>query len=399
MITVEKAYETIFNTLKDFGTERVSLDQAIGRVLAEDIQADRDLPPYDRVTRDGIAIRYSAFAEGKRSFPVDAVAPAGSPQMKMEMADHCLEVMTGAILPEGCDTVLMYEEIDIKDGVAHLQTEAVDEGQYIHYQGQDRKGGDIIIKAGRRMSPAEVGLAAAVGKASLQVKKMPRCMVISTGDELVEVHETPLAHQIRRSNVYRLKTTLERVFGIAADTHHLKDDMEAILRDLKRIMDEYDVVMLSGGVSKGKFDFLPSALEQLGVEKLFHKIYQRPGKPFWFGKSPQGSVIFALPGNPVSSFMCTQCYFVPWLEASLGLPEKSKPQAILQADVQFKPDLTYFLAVQIGYNDQGQMLAKPVEGNGSGDLANLVDADAFVQLPRGKDVYEAGEVYPVVFYR
>lgn len=392
MITVKEATEIVLTNAKDFGSVSVYLHDAIGRILREDITADRDFPPYDRVTMDGISIAYEAFRKGKRSFPIQEVAAAGSPQKQLKNKEHCFEVMTGAILPEGTDTVIRYEDIKTKDGVAYLQIEDIRDKQNVHHQGSDRAKKTVIVKSGKRISPAEIGIAATVGKAQLKVSRLLKTIILSTGDELVEIDETPLPHQIRKSNVHRLRTTLLQ-FGIHADTAHLQDDWEEILEKLEKILKIYDVVLLSGGVSKGKFDFLPKALEELGVKKHFHKIQQRPGKPIWFGIAPSEATIFALPGNPVSSFMCMQRYFIPWLKKSLGTSEEIIPYALLNKEVAFKPNLTYFLQVKISFNEEGRLLATPVEGNGSGDLANLTDADGFLELEQGKDIYEKGEVY------
>ncbi|MEL6943306.1 MAG: molybdopterin molybdotransferase MoeA [Bacteroidota bacterium] len=328
MITVKEATAIVLANARDFGTVNVSLHDAIGQILREDIVADRDFPPYDRVTMDGIAIAHQAFENGKRSFPIQEVAAAGSPQKKLADMDSCFEVMTGAILPQGTDTVIRYEDIETKDGLAHLQIEHIQAQQNVHHQGSDRSKDTVIVKAGKRISPAEIGIAATVGKARLDVSRLPKTMIISTGDELVEIEETPLPHQIRRSNVHRLKTTLMQ-FGVKADTAHLQDDWEEILEKLKDILNNYELILLSGGVSKGKFDFLPKALEELGVQKHFHKIQQRPGKPIWFGTAPSGATIFALPGNPVSSFMCMQRYLLPWLKKSLGTSNEVVVHAIL----------------------------------------------------------------------
>ena len=398
MITVEEATQIISKTIKDTGISIVPLHLAIGRVLREDLFADRDFPPYHRITMDGIAIRYDAFEKGERTFPIEGVAAAGSAQMTMQNDAACLEVMTGAILPNNTDTVIRYEDLLIEDGKATIQVELLREGQNVHNKGEDRLQGSLVVRQGKIISPAEIGVAATVGKAELRVSRLPKAIIISTGDELVEVDETPLAHQIRKSNVHRLRSTFAK-YGIQADTFHLNDDWDEILKQLKTILEDYEIVMLSGGVSKGKFDFLPDALKELGVEKLFHKIKQRPGKPFWFGQAPSGARVFALPGNPVSSFMCTQIYFVPWLTQSLQLPLENLPHAILQRDTLFKPDLVYFLQVKISYDNQGRILAMPIDGNGSGDLANLVDADAFLRLPRGKNEFKEGEVFPIIFYR
>jgi len=297
-------------------------------------------------------------------------------------------------MPNNVDTVIRYEDVVIENGIATIQVDTLKEGQNIHWKGSDRKEDTLVVPSGSVISPAEVGVAATVGKTHLKVARLPKAIIISTGDELVEIDATPLAHQIRKSNVHRLRATLAKY-----DRHHLDDDMEVIQKDLVEVIEKYEVVILSGGVSKGKFDFLPEALAALGVKKLFHKIKQRPGKPFWFGKAPNGTLVFALPGNPVSSFLCTQRYFVTWLTTSLGLSQATLPYGILTRATTFNPDLTYFLQVKVNYSENGQLLATPVDGNGSGDLANLVDADAFLQLPRGKDLFEKGEVYPLLFYR
>lgn len=398
MITVEQATDIILQTARDFGIESIPLDEAIGRTLRENLYADRDFPPFHRVTMDGIAIRHEAFQAGQRSFPIEGVAAAGGAQMQLQSPQHCLEAMTGAVLPSGADTVIRYEDLEIAEGQARVMIEEIGWGQNVHKQGEDRLEGSLVVPVGIKLSPAEIGVAATVGKAHLLVSRLPKTVIISTGDELVEVAETPLPHQIRRSNEHRLRATLAR-FGIAADTLHLRDDLEEVRQELAAVLGKYEVVILSGGVSEGKFDYLPQAMADLKVEKLFHKIKQRPGKPFWFGQAPSGAIVFALPGNPVSSFMCTQRYFIPWLERCLGLPAKQYPGAVLQQQVVFKPDLTYFMQVKVAYDEQGRILAIPSEGHGSGDLANLVDADAFLQLPLGRDVFEPGAVFPLIIYR
>ena len=362
----------------------------MGRILQEDLVADRDFPPYHRVTMDGIAINYEGYEQGHRQFSIEGVAAAGAAKMTLQSNQGCFEVMTGSILPENTDTVIRYEDLLISNGAAGIEVPLVKKGQNVHYKGEDRLKGSVVVKKGRRLSAAEIGVAATIGKSMIEVSKNPSAIIISTGDELVEIDQQPLPHQIRRSNVHRLQATLSDL-GLPTETHHIKDDMEEILQKLSEFIDRFDVLVLSGGVSKGKFDFLPEALNNLGVKKLFHKIKQRPGKPFWFGEAPNGTLVFALPGNPVSSFLCTHRYVIPWLEQSLGLPASQLPTAILQRDHHFKPDLTYFLQVRVSYDAEGSILATPVEGHGSGDLANLVDADAFLQLPRGRDDFHAGK--------
>ncbi|MEO1628822.1 MAG: molybdopterin molybdotransferase MoeA, partial [Bacteroidota bacterium] len=270
--------------------------------------------------------------------------------------------------------------------------------QNVHRKGMDRQKGELLAASGKKMSPAEVGLAATVGKAQLLVSRLPSVVVISTGDELVEVNQQPLPHQIRRSNIHRLVAGL-KPFGIKAEQRHLKDDLEEVIEELSQLLEAFDVLILSGGVSKGKYDYVPEALDRLKVEKLFHRVKQRPGKPFWFGVAPSGARVFALPGNPVSSFMCSCRYMLPWLRASLGQHPVRRWKATLASDIHFKPDLTYFAQVKLSTNEQGVLEAEPIEGNGSGDLANLVEADGFLELPRGKDVYSKGETHSFWPYR
>ncbi len=402
MISVEQATQIILENAPSRGEEETPLLHSTGRVLRENLTADRDFPPFDRVTMDGIAIRFENFQNGQRSFPVEGLQAAGAPQLTLSQPTHCLEVMTGAMLPKGTDAVIRYEDLALKNGQATLLTDAIQVRQNIHPTGIDRKKGDVIVRAGSVISPAEIGVAATIGKANLRVAGLPKIAVISTGDELVEVHETPLAHQIRRSNAYSLAAALG-TWGIEATMLHLPDEAAAMERILKEALENYDAILLSGGVSEGRLDFVPKVLAKLGVERLFHKVSQRPGKPFWFGALPETSgratVVFAFPGNPVSTFMCLHRYFQPWLRAGLGLQPIVFQYAALEEDFFFKPDLTYFLQVKTTFRADGQLSAKPVAGGGSGDLANLADADAFLELPLEQQSFQKGDVFPVIRFR
>lgn len=393
MISVQAAKAFIEEAICDFGTEKQPAQQALGRVLREELYADRDFPPFNRVAMDGIAIRAASFNAGQRSFPIAGIAAAGSPQQKLVDAANCLEVMTGCMLPQGADAVIRYEDLTIENGVATINLEQLKHWQNIHQQGLDRKKHDLLMAKNKVITAAELGVAATIGKTELEVSKLPRVAVISTGDELVDIHETPLVHQIRRSNVFRLEGSLKKI-GVDVQLFHLKDELAHIVTELKQILANFDVLVLSGGVSMGKFDYLPKAFQLLGVQEVFHKVKQRPGKPFWFGKLKEEAIVFALPGNPVSSFMCTQVYVLPWLRACLQAPAAPVRYAQLADNYHFKPDLDYFLQVKLTYTPDGRTLAHAVTGNGSGDLANLVDADAFLQLPRGRNDFLKGEAFP-----
>lgn len=398
MITVQEALDLLNQNLFDFGTEEVALSESLNRILKEDWYADRPLPPYDRVTMDGIAINYESFKNGQRQFKIEGIAAAGAPQQQLKETKSCLEVMTGSILPLGTDTVIRYEDLDIEGELAKVTIETIRDKQNVHLKGEDRGAGTLLLEKNRMITAAEIGVGASIGKSKVLVAKHPKVMVISTGDELVEIDQQPLAHQVRRSNVHTVISKL-RSIGITADADHLDDLKEAIEKTLKEYLEAYDVLLLSGGVSKGKYDYLPEVLDSLSVKKLFHRVKQRPGKPFWLGNYHGKCMVFAFPGNPISSFMCLNRYFLPWLQKSLSGAIAKKQFAVLAADVTFKPDLDFFMEVEISYNEDGQCVATPKRGNGSGDLANLIEADAFLALPAGKNDFLKGEVYEVFFYR
>lgn len=399
MISTKEAQALINSTIHSFGTVSVPFSKAYGRVLAENLYSDRPLPPYNRITMDGIAINYKAYAAGQRSFPILGVSAAGSPQMTLDNPEACLETMTGSVLPKGADTVIRYEDVQIENGTATILVEDLNQGKNIHRKGEDRAAGDLLVPSGKKLLAAELGVLATIGKTEVLVQKRPKIMIISTGDELVEIAETPLPHQVRRSNVFSVQCAL-RSKGIKSDNLHLDDDFEDILQKMEQIVNDYDVIVLSGGVSKGKFDFLPKVLEELNVEKLFHKVAQRPGKPFWFGRQAEkNTVVFALPGNPVSSFVGTHRYILPWLADCMQEQKTSPEYAKLAADFNFQPSLTYFLQVRLAMNEEGTILATPVTGNGSGDLANLADANALLELPADRTDFQAGEVFSLIRFR
>lgn len=398
MITIQQATKIVLDNTIDLQTETIKLENAIGRQLRENLIADRPFPPFNRVAMDGIAIRFAGFENGQRTFPIIGVQAAGSSQLFVSESGICVEVMTGAMLPKGVDTVIRYEDILIEKNQARVQVETIKNGQNVHKKGTDRTQGEILVKTGQLISPAEVGVAATVGKSELQVTKLPKVAIISTGDELVNVSEIPKPYQIRSSNVYTISTLLKQ-YQIKPELFHIVDNQQATIEKLRVLLNDFDVLILSGGVSKGKFDYIPAALESLNVEKLFHRVRQKPGKPFWFGKNVANKVVFALPGNPASSFMCTNRYFLPWLRASMNLQPLNYQYVTLAETFTFKANLQYFLQVKINYEKDGQMTAKPLAGKGSGDLANLADVDGFLELPAEKTDFLKGEVYPFIRFR
>jgi len=396
MVSVAEASSIVFSNLFQPETVRVPLVEAVNRVLAERITADRDFPPFDRVAMDGIALRRDAWQTGQRAFRLESVQAAGEPRKMLREKQQAIEVMTGAPLPDGTDLVIRYEDVRIEDNVAHITSEMAADNAFIHRQAVDVSKDSVLLEPGILLSPAEIALLASVGMYRVKVYAFPMAAIISTGDELVPIEDTPLPHQIRRSNTYALQAAMSTL-GWGGAIHHVRDEKAVMMEELKAISQTAQVIILSGGVSKGKFDFVPEVLETLGVKKLFHQVSQRPGKPFWFGVSNKGLTVFALPGNPVSTYMCFYRYVRPWLMKSLGTSYETS-HATLARDFSFAPSLTYFLQVKVE-NEQGKLMAYPEMGGGSGDFANLKNVTGFLELPAHVNTFKAGETFPYIPFR
>ena len=310
MISVAQALQTVLNSSHNYGVEEIPFLKSMGRILKEEIVADRDFPPFNRVSMDGISIDYQQFKNGRRVFKIEGIQAAGSRKITLKDPKNCIEVMTGAILPNHTNTVIRYEDVTLEDGIATVNIDLIKEGQNSHNKGKDRKVNDLLITQNTKISAAEMGVLATVGKSVVKVAKQPKVMIVSTGDELVGVDQIPLEYQIRRSNVFTLVSLLERL-NITSETSYISDDKLIIKSKIESYLHEYDVVLFSGAVSKGKYDFLPEIFEELKVYKKFHKVMQRPGKPFYFGKTDTCTV-FGFPGNPISTFVNCLAYFYPW---------------------------------------------------------------------------------------
>ena len=398
MTTVPEAEKIILQHARPFPAVAVSLEEAWGRVLAEDLFADRDLPPFDRVSMDGIAIHHAAWQKGARQFLVEAVQPAGSPRVRLKDPSACIEVMTGAILPEGCDCVVPFESVDIKDGIARLKEDfKLSARQNIHEQGSDYKKGSRLLARGCRLLPPQIAVASSIGKPEIMVSRDPQIAVIATGNELVEVGRPVEIFQIRPSNVYAIEAALRLQRYTDVHRLHIQDDRPSMLSSLRKVLQASDVVILSGGVSMGKFDYVPEVLKELGVEVCFYKIKQRPGKPFWFGISGEGKPVFALPGNPVSTQVCFHRYVLPYLRKASGLREDVVEYATLMEDAHIKTPLTYFLPVKLTCGTDGRLTANAVYPNGSGDYASLAQSDGFIEL--GADTYDFPQGTTARLYR
>lgn len=380
--------------------EDCPLDAATGRTLRAPLLADRDLPPYDRVTMDGYAVRCGAeppapAAEApSRSWKVVGVQAAGMVPQVLGSKTEAIEIATGAILPTGADAVIPYEETQ-RDGARFtlLAGARVASGQNIHRRASDHRAGDLLVAEGARLGAREIAVAAACGKPNLRVAVQPRIAIVATGDELAEVEaETIAPHHVRRSNDYALRAGLIAAGYSRVVRLHFRDVQHEITEGLRKLLLESDLILVTGGVSKGKFDFLPRALGELGVAAKFHGVAQRPGKPLWFGISNRNTPVFALPGNPVSTYLCFTRYVLPALARMSGRSAVAPEYAVLQSPVDFKPALTLFLPARLEADPSGRRLAQPMATNTSGDFAGLIGTDGCLELPPAPNGFAAGHV-------
>lgn len=391
MLTPAEAEERIARHLSCLPIESLPVGQCAGAILRENVYAERDLPPFDRVSMDGIALDSHATA---RHLRIQATQAAGEAPLALESPAHCIEIMTGASLPTGCDAVVPVESIRSSDGFAELAADVqLEAGMNIHARGVDQRQGALLLQAGARLESPDVAVAAGAGMARLRVSQQPAFMVISTGNELVEPGEPIESWQIRRSNAYGLAAALRRRgFARVADDH-LPDDATILQERLRAHLDTYDVLILTGGVSMGRFDLVPAALAACGVQEVFHKVAQRPGKPLWFGTSANGAAVFALPGNPVATLVCLARYVIPAIDRAMGASEPSQGEKIaLSAPVKFNPPLTGFLPARVETDEWGRPWATTVATNGSGDYASLAGTAGFVEIPPGPNIYAKGFV-------
>jgi len=380
VLTTLEATHAIKTAMAPFGTEAVALDRAVGRVLRQTVHAERDQPPFDRVMMDGIAIRFADFSGGLRRYPVQSRQHAGDPALSLD-AGHCIEIMTGAVLPAGADCIVPVERITVSDDTAEIEADyAAEARQFIHARGSDHAAGTQLLRPGTRIAPADVAIIASAGLPEVEVSRLPAIRVISTGNELVPAGQPIEAHQIRESNGPAVAAMLNQ-HGYDDCTHdHLVDDVAVLERRIATHLDEADVLVLSGGVSMGKADFVPQVLQDLGVKVVFHKVSQRPGRPMWFGIGPRHQAVFALPGNPVSTLICCRHYVIPALANASGVAPGNPVFAALAQDVAFAPRLTCFLPTRLVSNAAGTLLALPVHTNTSGDFASLTGTDGYVEL-------------------
>jgi molybdopterin molybdotransferase len=359
------------------------------RGLARPILADRDYPPIDRVTLDGIAISHQSFSEGCREFKIEDVAAAGIAEKTLSHPHNCIEVMTGAPLPKNTNLVIPYEHLSINHGTARI-VKNLERNIFenIHLKASDVKKSDQVLAAGTKLLGPQMGIAASVGAINHLETPQPKILLIATGDELVNPYTNELLdHQLRASNIYALKTSLENFGYTNIEMTTLPDHEKTLREHFTTHVDRYDYMIYSGGVSKGQFDYLPTVWKSLGCREIFHGVSQRPGKPLWFGVNTQTTgrhtVVVGLPGNPISGLVCLHRYLLP----------NKNIYAQLTTYFNFNADMTYFLPVKIEFSSSAILMAHPVKTKNSGDFTALASSDGFIELPLEKNEFKKGEAY------
>ena len=396
MLTTAEASKIIADSMTSFKTENVSLVDAVGRILCQSIKSERDQPPFDRVMMDGIAVDYTSLANDSQRFIVQGTQAAGDHVQILKDSSYCIEVMTGAVMPKNTDCIIPVEHINVKDGIATIEADyKASQEQFIHPQGSDHRKGTKVIAAGTAISPMDIAIIASCGLPTVNVSRQPLVSVISTGNELVPPGQPVEDHQIRLSNGPALISML-RCQGFDRSEHqHLVDQPAILKKNLDEHLKKSDVIILSGGVSMGKADYVPQVLVDLGVNLIFHKISQRPGLPMWFGKGPEDQVVFALPGNPVSTLICCRQYVLPALFLASGRSPRGGETALLAENINFKSNLTCFLPVRLKGSSDGQLLAQPVPTNTSGDFTSLSGTDGYIELDKGTNKFLKGTLVPL----
>lgn len=371
------------------GDERVDLDEAMGRILADGVHADRDQPPFDRAALDGYALRH-ADLQASDTFQVVATVAAGQPATVDVPPGTCVAIATGAPVPEALDMVIPHERSDRGDRngtPVRFQSTDLPMGNAIHPRGADADKDDVLVQPGTRLAPAHLGLAAAVGLDTIAVRTRPRVHLLTSGDEIVDRTCDPLPHQVRNSNGPMLGGLIERMGAVLAVHRHVPDDPDEVRAALGAAMDAADVVVTVGGISAGDRDFIPPMLEALGVTTLLAGAAIQPGRPIRAARGDSGTMVVSLPGNPVS-VLATACLFLwPVLHAKLGCAAPVPWREItLARDVHPNPRRNQFRpAVLDAAGD-----ATIPHWQGSGDLAHTAGTDGLVALPMQDQPVPAG---------
>jgi molybdopterin molybdotransferase len=388
MISFERAYKIVLSHAFTTGSESVSFMSSAGRVLAEKVRSDIDIPPFDKSAVDGYACRRENL--GMELEMLEVVSAGMQPEYTIEAAT-CAKVMTGAPVPEGADFVFMVEDALITDGGKVIFTGKSSKDN-ISRTGEDVRTGDVVLERGIQIRPQDIAVMASVGCTLVKVSRMPRVGIISTGSELVEPSSRPGMSQIRNSNAYQLLAQAERAGGTGRYYGIAIDEEEVTYQMLTRALEENDVVMLTGGVSMGDFDFVPAVLRRAGVEILFDRVAVQPGKPTTFGVH-KNCLVFGLPGNPVSSFIQFELLVRPLIMKMMGCKWSGVEWNVPLAEEYRRKNSSRLGFIPVKINRKG--MAVPVEYHGSAHISALPLADGIVAIPEGVNLLEKGEIVNV----
>jgi molybdopterin molybdotransferase len=400
MLTVDEALREVLARAVPLPPVRYSLERALGCVLAEDVMAQTDSPPFDKALVDGFAVRASDLANGERRLRLGEEITAGKVPSRPLGQGEAAAVMTGAPLPAGADMVVMVERTERRGSDVLIEpAEPIVPGRNRLPRGREMRAGERLLERGARLNPARLGLLASVGRTEVHVVPRPTVAILPTGDELVEPDQEPGPGQIRNSNASAL-AALARQCDAEPRPLPVVPDQERPLLDALAAGLSADVLLVSGGVSAGTRDLVPGALQSLGVTKVFHKVSLKPGKPLWFGVGPArgknpGTLVFGLPGNPVSGLVCFLLFVRPALECLRGLPQAGSAvqPARLASPFAHRGDRpTYHPAIiASGVPGTGTpLVVKALDWAGSADLRTVACADGFALFPAGDRDYDPG---------
>jgi molybdopterin molybdotransferase len=407
LYTVPEALAIVLRHAQTLPGQRVPLNQALGRRLLEAVQADLDLPPFDKSIVDGYAVRSRDLAaDDYRSLKVIEEIHAGQTPQKSLGINQAALIMTGAPIPIGADAVVMIEKTETPEPGFVLLSGPVASGLNRITQGREMKAGDVVIPAGTWLNAARIGVLASVGAAQVFVQPKPKVAVLATGDELVPLDQTPGPGQIRNSNTHLL-ASLATDHGADVQSFPITPDRPDLLRQsFSQALETADAVLICGGVSAGKKDFVPEALEAVGVTNLFHKVKVKPGKPLWFGTGPQRTnrppaLVFGLPGNPVSGLVSFLLFVRPVLAVMDGCSPSSEPhpEFPLVNDFRHLDDRDTYRPARLVASDELGTAIEPLIFAGSSDLRSVAAADGFAIFPAGERIYQRGEkigILPIV---
>jgi molybdopterin molybdotransferase len=396
MLSIEEALGILLENIPDRKTEQIPFYQSLGRVLAKDIAAASDIPPFNRATMDGFAVRAADVINAPVELILGGEARAGGGIPESLKPKEAISIMTGAPVPEGADAVQIVEVCLVSPCESKVTVmEPVEPGENIAPRGREAMSGDVIIRAGRVIGPPEIALMATFGYAEIPVYARPAVAILATGDELVEFNETPRPDQIRNSNAYCLAAQL-RILGIEADYLGIARDEKEDLR--KKILAglESDVLIITGGVSMGEYDYVRDVFEELGIEILFSKVAIKPGKPTVFARR-KNRLIFGLPGNPLSSMITFECFARPVLGRMCGMeqPELRRVRGVLVEDVRQTPGRTAFLPSRIEWAANGWSV-RPISWKNSADMIGFSGANATLIFPGERNLLSRGETVDIM---